>query len=166
MDTDDICQRNNYVVPGDDELDQLIQTNTCGIDPKLDSMSPHDQWTHEVAENGICGVKYGSMYSRLCKDCNLWGRGYCKPLIRVKRSGILLKTAGVQGDCPICYAPMKNKKLVQTKCGHKFHADCLIRWAQKSWPTESCPICRTELERFWAFLDIKDEDTNGTTDEF
>ena len=151
---DDYLERTDCTRPDDDELDELLHTNTCGVDPNLDSMTPHAQWAHEVREYGMYGVKDGTMYSRLCPDCRSWGKGACKPRKLVKRSIIRLKTANVESDCPICYATMKNKKLVQTRCGHLFHSDCLIHWAQKSWPRESCPICREDLENNWAFMDV------------
>jgi hypothetical protein len=75
----------------------------------------------------------------------------------LRRRAILLP------DCPICYDKITGtNKMIELQCGHKFHKDCLARWAGNPKNEEeaeeaedaeeaeeehkSCPICGGPLE--------------------
>ena len=48
-------------------------------------------------------------------------------------------------DCPICLEPITdegNGMYTISKCGHRFHADCIFNWIQEG---EGCPLCRSNL---------------------
>ena len=48
------------------------------------------------------------------------------------------------GDCPICMDPLQMVDFTVTKCGHSFHASCLLRSVEDS---SDCPLCRKELTK-------------------
>jgi len=146
-------------IPDPDELTTLVSTNTCGVDPDFDNLSDQYLYDRELDEYGADGIRHGIMWTRLCSTCKSFGKNACKPAPPVNRTAIILSrhTQHVNDDCPICYAPMRATKLAKTSCGHMFHSKCLVKWAQRSWPNENCPICREELEDIWAFLDLKED---------
>lgn len=39
----------------------------------------------------------------------------------------------------------KDKYVMKTKCGHRFHAACMIGWIENR---PNCPMCRTKLDYF------------------
>ena len=39
---------------------------------------------------------------------------------------------------------INNGPTTKTKCGHKFHSECLKRWVRNN---PSCPACREPVER-------------------
>lgn len=41
-------------------------------------------------------------------------------------------------ECPICYEEMTNQA-TQLKCGHRFHKQCIEKWAEQQC---TCPYCR------------------------
>merc|ERR1711871_1908715 len=47
-------------------------------------------------------------------------------------------------ECPICLEPLAEKKAAKTRCGHRFHVDCLEEHLFKTLAVRpNCPICRT-----------------------
>lgn len=44
------------------------------------------------------------------------------------------------GECTICMNEMKSGYV--TRCGHKFHVECISEWANHNY---TCPVCRSEL---------------------
>lgn len=42
-------------------------------------------------------------------------------------------------DCAICHEEMKDTNICTTRCGHKFHHSCMLRWLTIN---NTCPICR------------------------
>lgn len=42
------------------------------------------------------------------------------------------------GSCPICMCN-DSKMFVETRCGHTFCRDCIVKWSVKNF---SCPLCR------------------------
>jgi hypothetical protein len=51
-------------------------------------------------------------------------------------------------DCCICHGAlhMETPDLCTTRCGHKFHTDCLLNWNRRSCQTTpTCPLCRAPL---------------------
>jgi hypothetical protein len=69
-------------------------------------------------------------------------------------------------ECPICYCEMDEKRILKTPCGHRFHRECMTKWActdeHKNDCVVPCPLCRTELDMvsllFGAslFIDVTD----------
>lgn len=52
-------------------------------------------------------------------------------------------------SCPICFAdfePVAGFQVLETKCKHVFHWECLEQWVAKA-GKESCPVCRSKV--FW-----------------
>lgn len=45
-------------------------------------------------------------------------------------------------DCSICLNKMDNKNVVITKCEHKFHVECFMKWMANQ---QTCPNCREQL---------------------
>jgi len=48
------------------------------------------------------------------------------------------------GDCPICLNELQMVDFTVTKCGHSFHASCLLRSVEDS---SDCPMCRNQLTK-------------------
>jgi hypothetical protein len=52
-------------------------------------------------------------------------------------------------DCAICRAPETAEtpptQWVEPRCGHAFHASCLLRWIFVGSPQLCCPLCRADL---------------------
>lgn len=48
-------------------------------------------------------------------------------------------------ECSICYEQISLKNKVETSCKHLFHSKCLGEWKLRD--NNSCPLCRTELEK-------------------
>ena len=44
-------------------------------------------------------------------------------------------------ECSICVEDMEGK-VIQTKCMHEFHIQCILKWLTFS---PNCPLCRTEI---------------------
>ena len=78
--------------------------------------------------------------SKMCLECVRWNAEKkvdpCSP-----KSG---------DECTICFSAMESGA-ARTKCGHVFHADCLLEWMNHGL---NCPICRTPLREC--------SDCNGT----
>jgi hypothetical protein len=47
-------------------------------------------------------------------------------------------------ECPICYELLLDRDVTMTKCGHSFHASCLIHHMMNGVNTH-CPSCRNSL---------------------
>ena len=67
------------------------------------------------------------------------------------------KSPGSPERCGICLEGMSNTKLTKkTKCGHRFHKECLLMWCdsqkQKGFATE-CPFCKKSIEKDCAALE-------------
>ena len=66
-------------------------------------------------------------------------------------------------DCPICFDPLANEKLVYCKavCGANFHATCINTWKQQQQHrgTFTCPNCRSE----WMDDEQAAKKTSGTS---
>ena len=63
----------------------------------------------------------------------------------VEKSTFVEQT-GFRHECPICLSAMEvNEKLIQTKCGHTYHARCLMS-AMKSSNSLQCPTCRAPIQ--------------------
>lgn len=45
--------------------------------------------------------------------------------------------------CTICFETMKDVKIVETSCKHKFCYTCLFEWIKKK---DNCPLCRKKLD--------------------
>ena len=57
-----------------------------------------------------------------------------------------VEQTGFRHECPICLSAMEvNEKLIQTKCGHTYHAPCLMS-AMKSSNSLQCPTCRAPIQ--------------------
>lgn len=71
------------------------------------------------------------------------------PPASVKASGSLKRhlfdaTSAKDKTCVVCSEDYgKGEGLLEMPCGHRFHAACLRRWLKA---TNSCPVCRYELE--------------------
>jgi hypothetical protein len=48
------------------------------------------------------------------------------------------------GECPICMDALEMVNITVTKCGHSFHASCLLRSVEDS---SDCPMCRRQLTK-------------------
>ena len=46
-------------------------------------------------------------------------------------------------DCSICLQPNNKIDISITKCNHKFHTSCLLKWRCNN--SQLCPFCRTVL---------------------
>ena len=53
-------------------------------------------------------------------------------------------------ECPVCYCSIDEKQMVNTPCGHRFHRECMTKWACTEEHRDKCqvpcPMCRTELD--------------------
>ena len=53
-------------------------------------------------------------------------------------------------ECPVCYCAMDEKRALKTPCGHRFHRECMTKWACTDEHRDNCqvpcPLCRTELD--------------------
>lgn len=68
-----------------------------------------------------------------------------------------LKCTDVPEDaCPVCLEPNNNVLLLP--CQHQFHADCILKWTERSF---ACPLCRTEISHFVPLRQMKSEITNA-----
>ena len=57
---------------------------------------------------------------------------------------IYQKKAEGLDECPICMETLEqNSNYVVTKCGHKFHFDCLMKALETS---DGCPMCRQPVK--------------------
>ena len=80
--------------------------------------------------------------------CNI-DRSYTQPLIiepETDRLDNLIPSNSPKADketCSICIEPMiDGDELLQLRCDHLFHKQCIVSWLQKSL---NCPMCRTPL---------------------
>ena len=51
-----------------------------------------------------------------------------------------------ESSCPICMEPLTNRNKLVSKCGHQFHASCIMTWL--SGPRSACsncPTCRNSM---------------------
>ena len=51
--------------------------------------------------------------------------------------------------CPICLRSIGDVDCYVTKCGHKFHGSCMLKWCETRRNTdkeEVCPMCRSQLK--------------------
>jgi len=67
------------------------------------------------------------------------------------------KSPGSPERCGICLEGMSNTRLTKkTKCGHRFHKECLLMWCdsqkQKGFATK-CPFCNQSIEKDCAALE-------------
>ena len=52
----------------------------------------------------------------------------------------------IDNQCAICFDTMKdNGRTTKTKCGHKFHSECIDRWLTDYNNNNTCPTCREIL---------------------
>ena len=49
--------------------------------------------------------------------------------------------------CPICLDD-SSEKIITTKCGHKFHLKCLLKWLRGNELKQQCPYCRQFIYGF------------------
>ena len=64
----------------------------------------------------------------------------------------------IDNQCAICLETMKDNGLTtKTKCGHKFHSECIDRWLT-DYKNDTCPTCREILVE-------RDTDDEGEDDE-
>ena len=57
-------------------------------------------------------------------------------------------SAFIPFDCGICLDECKSANGVcTTKCNHKFHKTCLLKWEQSDRRVYNCPMCRKKLPR-------------------
>jgi hypothetical protein len=62
---------------------------------------------------------------------------------RQSNMNIILKYLNIlEEDCPICLSSDSEIKCIETKCGHKFHEDCIKSYVIIK---NTCPICRQDL---------------------
>lgn len=47
--------------------------------------------------------------------------------------------------CSICCEDLDHN-FTKTKCGHRFHFECILKWTDKNL---SCPMCRAEISDEW-----------------
>ncbi len=45
-------------------------------------------------------------------------------------------------DCVICYEELSIKQVVELRCTHRYHKECIDKWILE---TPTCPYCRYEL---------------------
>lgn len=61
---------------------------------------------------------------------------------RVYKLHVVLKTMEDENRCPICF-DVVDGTAHELGCGHRFHVDCILSWAQSdSEMHDSCPVCR------------------------
>ena len=61
-------------------------------------------------------------------------------------------------ECPICYENIDGDiNYINTECGHKFHANCLMK--SVSYNGFGCPCCRTKM------VEQKDSDSDSDSDD-
>ena len=58
---------------------------------------------------------------------------------KAKEVQVKVKEAQVEDICPICLDCLSCSEITTTKCGHKFHTNCLVSSISK------CPMCREKL---------------------
>lgn len=66
--------------------------------------------------------------------------------IEKKKEG---KEGGEKDVCPICLRDIGATDCYVTKCGHKFHGSCMLKWCEIRRDTdkeEVCPMCRGQLK--------------------
>ncbi|MDP9094859.1 MAG: RING finger protein [Actinomycetota bacterium] len=67
--------------------------------------------------------------------------------------GAWAKIVEDDGRCAICLDSVYGSaltgelKIVQTRCWHLFHADCLVQGLTSATPTPQCPTCRADLRQ-------------------
>ena len=66
---------------------------------------------------------------------------------------VLFDEDGNMIECPVCCEELLNT-VIQTKCGHEFHIQCILKWLTHS---KDCPLCREGLD--------VDEGLRGTLEE-
>ena len=50
-------------------------------------------------------------------------------------------------DCAICLEHMSDNDVCTTKCNHKYHLHCLLRWFDsQNNKNRTCPFCRTNIQ--------------------
>ena len=60
------------------------------------------------------------------------------PIIKIRSNDNLLLD-----ECPICLERYnKNDKIINLKCRHTFHQECIIKWLKNN---NSCPQCRENI---------------------
>lgn len=50
-------------------------------------------------------------------------------------------------NCSICLGDIKSEDQAETKCGHKFHKDCIKEWLGKGTMGKNCPLCRQSIHK-------------------
>ena len=63
-------------------------------------------------------------------------------------------------QCCCCLDDLKekDKDMSLTKCGHRMHTSCLIKWVS-SGKNKTCPLCRSNM------IEDDDNDDNNNDDE-
>ena len=61
-------------------------------------------------------------------------------------------------DCPICFEKIKDKKSIETECGHLFCQKCIKIWIEQN---DQCPYCRMVIMEKEEKLVIKDDEKLG-----
>jgi hypothetical protein len=73
----------------------------------------------------------------------------------VKNDDALSVPASPQ-ECAICQEPMtKPRDAKKTKCGHRFHKECLLNWCKQCEERQqgkTCPMCRQDIAKDCASL--------------
>uniref|UniRef100_A0A914W6Z9 E3 ubiquitin-protein ligase RNF181 n=1 Tax=Plectus sambesii TaxID=2011161 RepID=A0A914W6Z9_9BILA len=72
--------------------------------------------------------------------------GHRKLVLNCSNAGAAENQPSVVSEqqCPVCIAVFESTSdCVKMPCKHQFHASCILPWLSK---TNSCPVCRYELE--------------------
>ena len=65
--------------------------------------------------------------------------------ISLKRIILKIKS-DERNSCPLCLAPLLNKKVVYLPCGHCFHYKCMENLKNSACKTKhKCPVCRFQV---------------------
>ena len=65
-----------------------------------------------------------------------------------KKAPSVAAPAFIPFDCGICLDECKSANdSCTTKCNHKFHKTCLLKWEQSGRRVYNCPMCRKKLPR-------------------
>ena len=102
-----------------------------------------------VDENVICiskdGTRIGYKKTRRQKiiDCN--------HIFSVARPSSSPRHLSNSEECSVCCSPFDGG-VYTTKCGHKFHLECIVTWYSKN---TSCPLCRADDLEYPLCVDLK-----------
>ena len=100
---------------------------------------------------GICRVGMEEEYEH-CDEC-----GFC--VVKTEHKCIKNKC---KSDCPVCLENLfhSRKQIVQMKCGHPIHGDCLEEYCKTDY---RCPLCKKaviadeNLKSFWESIRVSNQ---------